>query len=78
MELYSYVPPQGTNIPISVEPFPVDDSVPTEDEIERAVTRLRNHRSRGASGIRLEHLKRWLATAQKAEKVETEATTTAR
>ena len=29
VELYSYVPPPGTNIPISVEPFPVDDSVPT-------------------------------------------------
>ena len=33
VELYSYVPPLGTNIPISVQPFPVDDSVPTEDEI---------------------------------------------
>ena len=29
VELYSYVPPLGANIPISVEPFPVDDSVPT-------------------------------------------------
>ena len=33
VELYSYVPPPGTNIPISVQPFLVDDSVPTEDEI---------------------------------------------
>ena len=32
--LYSYVPPPGTNISISVEPFPVDDLVPTEDKIE--------------------------------------------
>ena len=31
VELYIYVLPPGTNIPISVEPFPVDDSVPTED-----------------------------------------------
>ena len=31
VELYSYVPPPGTNIPISVQPFPVDNSVPTED-----------------------------------------------
>ena len=29
VELYSYVPPPGMNIPISVQPFPVDDSVPT-------------------------------------------------
>ena len=65
VELYSYVPPLGTNIPISVQPFPVDDSVPTEDEIEWVVTRLSNHRSRGALGVRAEHLKRWLATARK-------------
>ena len=32
--LYSYVPPPGANIPISVEPFPVDDSEHTEDKIE--------------------------------------------
>ena len=34
VELYSHIPPLGTNVPISVEPFPVEDSVPTEEEIE--------------------------------------------
>ena len=68
MELYSYVPPPGTNIPISMLQLPVDDLVPTEDEIEWAVTRLRNYRSRGTLGMRTEHLKRWLATAVKSEK----------
>ena len=29
LELYSYVLPPGADIPISVEPLPVDDSVPT-------------------------------------------------
>ena len=29
VELYSCVPPPGKNIPIFVQPFPVDDSVPT-------------------------------------------------
>ena len=57
VELYSYVPPQRANIPISVEPFSVDNSVPTEDEIEGAVKRLHNHRSGGPSGMRAEHLK---------------------
>ena len=47
MELYSYIPPLGTTIPISVQPLPVDDSVPTEDKIEWVMTRLRNHRSGG-------------------------------
>ena len=40
VDLYSYVPPPGANIPIYVEPFPVDDLVPTEDKIEWAVKRL--------------------------------------
>ena len=43
VELYSYVPPPGANIPISVDPFLVDNWVPTEDEIYRAVKGLRNH-----------------------------------
>ena len=49
VELYSYAPPMGTNTPIFVQPFPVEDLVPTEDKIEWAVTRLRNHRSGGGS-----------------------------
>ena len=47
MVLYSYVTPPGANIPISVEPFLVDDPVPTEEKIEWAVKRLRNHVSGG-------------------------------
>ena len=83
VELYSYVPPPGTNIPISVQPLPVDDLVPMEDNIEWVVTQLRNHRSKGPSGMRAEHLKRWLATARKDEKEKEksekeEATTTER
>ena len=68
VELYSHVPPPGTNIPIYMQPFPVDDSVPTEDEIEWEVTLLHKHRSRGTSGMREEQLKMWLATARNAEK----------
>ena len=67
VELYSYAPPPGVNTPISVEPLPVDESVPTEEEIERAVKRLQNHRSRGPLGGRAEHLKGWLAAARKKE-----------
>ena len=37
VDMYSYIPPPGTNIPVSVQPFLVEDSVPTEDEIEWAV-----------------------------------------
>ena len=57
VDLYSYMPPQVENIPVVVEPLPVDDSVPTEDEIEWAVTQLRNHRSGGPSMMRDDQLK---------------------
>ena len=33
VEIYSYVPPQGDNIPIYVESLLVDDSVHTEEDI---------------------------------------------
>ena len=36
VDLYRHIPPLGENIPVSVEPFPVEDLVPTEDEIEWA------------------------------------------
>ena len=68
VELCSYVSPPGKNIPIYVQPFPVDDSVPTVDEIKWVVKQLRNNRSGGPSGMQVERLKRWLATSQKAKK----------
>ena len=43
-DLYSYVPSPGENIPVTVAPAEVDDSVPTEDEIEDAVKKLRRNR----------------------------------
>ena len=63
--LYSYVPPLGENIPISIRPFQVDDSVAEEGKIEWVVKRLRNNCSGGASGMRVEHIKQWIAAAQK-------------
>ena len=67
------MPPLGENIPFSVETFPVDDSVPTEEEMEWEVTRLLDHRSRGPSGMSSKHLKGWLAEAQKKEREEAAA-----
>ena len=32
--LYSYVPLPGESIPVNIQPFLVDDSVPEEGEIE--------------------------------------------
>ena len=47
VDLYNYVPSPGENIPVTVAPAEVDDSVHTEDEIEDAVKNLRRNRSGG-------------------------------
>ena len=44
-----------------------------EEEIKWAVKRLRNYRFGGPSGMRAEHLKRWLVAARKAAKDQTTA-----
>ena len=62
VHLYIYVPSQGTNIPVSVIPVPVDDSVPTKDKINEAVKNLRRNRSGVPSGMRDKQLKGWLAS----------------
>ena len=46
----------------------MEDSVPTEDDIKWTVKRLRNHCSGVPSGMRAEHLKRWLTEARNVEK----------
>ena len=68
VDLYQYVPPLGENIPVFVEPFPVEDLVPTEEEINCEVKQLRNNRSGGPSGMMAEHVKGWRAEARKKEK----------
>ena len=65
VDLYRYVPPLGEKHPVSIDPCPVEDSVTKEEEIERAVKRLRNHLSGGPSRMRSEHIKGWLAEAKK-------------
>ena len=70
VELYSHVPPLGDNIPVTVTPSAVDDSVPTEDDIVEAVKKLRRNRSGGPLGIRAEHLQGWLAAANRGKMAE--------
>ena len=70
--LYHQLPSPGYNIPISVDTFQVDDSVPMEDKVKWVVSRLRTNLSRGSSGIRVEHLREWVKEARKAEAPEAE------
>ena len=68
VNLYSYVPSPGENIPVTVAPAEVDDLVPTEDKIEDAVKKLRRNRSGRLSGMRAKHLKGWLAASNRGVK----------
>ena len=56
----------------------MEELIPTEDEIEWAVRRLKKHRSGEVSGMRAEHLKGWLAEVQKEESAAAKAKTTER
>ena len=70
VELYSYVPPPGENIPVTVIPSYVDDSVTKEDGIAEAVKKLRRKRSVGPLGTHAEHLKVWLAASNRGKLAE--------
>ena len=61
-----HVPPLGEKIPISIKPFPVDDLVPTEDNIEWEVQRLvlRDNRFLNPSGMRSEHLQQYTGSTE--------------
>jgi hypothetical protein len=58
-ELFSNHPPPGDPLPIHVQPFVISDDIPDEEEIGRAIMRLSNGKSPGATGMRAEDLKRW-------------------
>ena len=60
VELYTKVPSPGESIPINVDPFPIKDDTPTDEEIRETVRGLRNGRAGGASKIRAEDVKDWL------------------
>jgi hypothetical protein len=49
--LYTAQPPTGPPIPIQVAPFPIEDGLPTEDEIGHAIRRLKNNKAPGPSKI---------------------------
>ena len=59
-ELYANVQAPGAPIPINIEPFAIDDSVPKEPEIRAVVKGMCNGRAGGASGIKAEEIKQWL------------------
>ena len=65
VDLYSYVSSPGEKTPVTIKLGEVDESVPTEEDIEEAVKKMRRNRSGGPSGMRSEHLKGWLAASKR-------------
>ena len=51
------VPPPGESIPINVDPFELDDSVPQEPDIRVVAKGLRNGRASDVSGMTAEPIK---------------------
>jgi hypothetical protein len=66
--LYQTTQPPGEPFTTHIDtPFPVDDDIPTEQEIADAIRNLKNGKAPGHSGIRAEHLKELLRQAKKEE-----------
>ena len=65
VSLYRRITPPGDNIPVTIEPFAVEDGVPTKAGIESAVKCLQNNRAGGPSRMRAEDFKGWLAAARR-------------
>jgi len=63
VELYTKVPPPGDPIPINIDPFEMNDEVPTDEELRGVVFGIRNGRAGGVSGIHAKHMKQWLCDA---------------
>ena len=72
--LYTRPPqPYGEEIPVTGHHDPINDEIPTEDEIARAVRGLKNGKAAGPSGLKAEHLKTWLKAAEREVEPDPEA-----
>ena len=70
--LYGKVVPPGDRIRRNAERAPSDDEAPSDEEPRRATKKGGNNTSDGISGMRVEDLKDWLASAEREEEAEKE------
>jgi hypothetical protein len=59
--LYKATPPPGDPIPIHYHGDALNDTTPDEDEIRKAVRRLKAGKAPGPSGLRIDEIKQWMA-----------------
>ncbi len=60
VDLYARRVSPGDPLPINVAPTEINDDVPSNGELRGVVGELTNGRVAGASGMRAEHVKKWL------------------
>ncbi len=58
--LYARRDSPGELLPINIDPVPIDNGTQTNAEVRDAAQELTNGRAAGASGMRVEDVKRWL------------------
>jgi hypothetical protein len=68
VELYTRAPPMGTPLPFNFPYFEIPDGVPTDNKIRAVVLGLKNGQAGGATRMRAEHVKAWLADIRHEEK----------
>jgi hypothetical protein len=67
IKLYTAVPPPGWAMQLNVDPSDVPAAAPTDSELRAVVGNLQNGRAAGATGMKAEHLKEWLADMKRKE-----------
>jgi len=67
IQLYTAFPPPGWAMRFNVDPFDVPAAAPTDSELRAVVGKLRNGHAAGATGMKAEHLKEWLADMKREE-----------
>ncbi len=70
IDLYAARQPSEVMLPLHVDPAPVPDAEPTDSELRMVVGKLRNGCAAGATGMKTEHLKEWLANVKREEREE--------
>ena len=68
VDLYAARTPTGIPLPIRVDPAPVNDAAPTDGELRMVVGQLQNGCTAGATKMKANHLKEWLANIMQEER----------
>ncbi len=58
----------GEALPFNFPHFEICDDMPTDSEIQKVVGGLRNGQARGATRMKVEHIKVWLDEIQRKKK----------